>query len=290
MHNTLSHTVPKLEEPIRFIDYLPNVFDLITTKKGAKKAIKKGIVRANGEIWETIARLVGGEVLTLHTEEIQQTKPSLDIDIEVIYEDPHLAVVNKPAGLVVSGNKHRTLQNALPTCVTKSTQTDALERPEPIHRLDYPTSGALLVGKTKPMVAVLNKLFADRKIEKTYIAITAGVISEQGTVVAHIDEKPSESSYTILASVASEKYGQLNLTELKPHTGRRHQLRKHMAQIGAAILGDKEYGIEGQILHGKGLYLHSHSLQFLHPVTGNYIFAKAALPKKFLTIFPEIAK
>jgi 23S rRNA pseudouridine1911/1915/1917 synthase len=74
--------------------------------------------------------------------------------------------------------------------------------------------------------------------------------------------------------------------QLKPHTGRRHQLRKHLSEIGNSILGDRDYGKNGLILSGKGLYLHASSIQFLHPITQEELFIEAALPKKFRKLFP----
>lgn len=287
MKQTESHQVPILEKPTRLSDYAGGIFKLIPSRKGMKKAIDKGWVTVNGRPANTGDVLSGGEtiVLTIHQ---AKPRPSIDLKLEVLYEDEFLAVINKPPGIEVSGNRKWTIENALVTNLKPSTQEDALEFPEAIHRLDYPTTGALLIGKTRTAVAELNRLFSERAIGKTYLAIAIGEMNDSGTITSDVGEKPSRSVYKVLESVASERFGQLNLVELKPHTGRRHQLRKHLASIGNPILGDREYGIDGLILKGKGLYLHSLSLAFLHPFQQEKIQINAPIPEKFRRIFPKM--
>jgi len=159
-------------------------------------------------------------------------------------------------------------------------------KPQPVHRLDYATTGILLVGKTSSSIRALNQCFENKTIAKTYYAITIGEMNPKGTITTDIDHKPSESAYTVLESVASKRFGKLNLVQLQPKTGRRHQLRKHLAHIGNPILGDKDYGIKGLILNGKGLYLHAYSLSFLHPFTNEFIYITDKFPKRFEKLFP----
>ena len=154
-----------------------------------------------------------------------------------------------------------------------------------MHRLDFATTGTLLVGKTSSSIRTLNKLFENKEITKTYYAITIGKMNVKGTISSAIDGKPSQSDYTLVESVISERFGTLNLVQLNPKTGRRHQLRKHLSSIGNPILGDVTYGLEGLILKGKGMYLHAFSLEFIHPYTKEKIYLKDELPKKFGKIF-----
>lgn len=109
-----------------------------------------------------------------------------------------------------------------------------------------------------------------------------------GEINSPIDGKESKSSYNLCDSVPSKRFGKLNLVQLTPFTGRRHQLRKHLAAIGNPILGDRDYGMEGLILKGKGLYLHAHSLAFVHPFTGDKMHLDDELPLRFKKIFPKI--
>jgi 23S rRNA pseudouridine1911/1915/1917 synthase len=207
--------------------------------------------------------------------------------LDVVFEDDYLAIINKPAGIVVSGNKLMSVVNALPKNLKRSPLEDALKRPLPVHRLDFPTSGLLLIGKTTSAVTALGKLFEDKEIKKIYHAITIGEMKDKGNVKTAIEEKEAFSKYKVIERKVSGKYNGLNMIMLEPSTGRRHQLRIHMSSIGNPILGDKDYGKEGFILQGKGLFLHASMLEFMHPQTGDIISITQPLPNKFRKLFPE---
>lgn len=276
--------VPPLEQPQRLSDYCVGKFHTITSRKGVKKAILKHLVFINEKPGQTGDFVQGGETITLYQTMASQ-HPELDIDLDVLFEDDHLAVINKPPGILVSGNKKWTVQNALENNLKKSTRQDALTRPEPIHRLDYPTTGALLIGKTVSSVTTLNNLFETRKIEKTYTAVCIGEMPKTATISTPINGKQADSSFNVLHTVPSPRFEYLNLVELKLGTGRRHQLRIHLSNIGHQILGDLTYGNPEKLLKGKGLYLHATSLEFLHPFTQENIKIEAPLPKKYGKIF-----
>lgn len=280
-----THEVPALLVRQRLQEYAVGIFHTIISRKGTKNAIKKGLVFINTEMGYTGDWISGGEIIELY-QRTDVKKPVLDFKLEILYEDEHLAVIFKPAGILVSGNKRFTIENALPFNLKKSTQPDALIRPEPIHRLDYPTSGALLIGKTVSTVITLNLKFEHRSISKTYTAVAIGSMNEAGTIETPIDNRPSKSEYKKIISIASEKYGALNLISLNPKTGRRHQLRKHLSQLGHPIFGDDLYGNEGLVLKGKGLFLHATKLHFEHPFSKENILVIAPLPKKFIKLFP----
>jgi len=278
-----SHLVPKLEAPQRLSDYVVGIFQSITSKKGMRKAIDKRLVNINDKTGYTSNYINGGETITLLEEEYQKPKPlSIDLDIEILYQDEHLAVVNKPAGLLVHGNQKVTLANALPLTLERSKEVDFVTTPDPIHRLDYPTSGVLLVGKTRTTITALNKLFEERKVDKVYYAITIGKMKKKSEKIENtIKGKKAITQYEVEKTIDSDKYGALNLVKLMPVTGRRHQLRVHMSELGNPILGDKSYGTEGKISRGKGLYLHAYSIAFEHPKTGNRLLVTKPRPKKF---------
>lgn len=280
-----THTVPPLQNPTRLSDYAGGKFLLIPSRKGMKKAIDKGWVTVDGSIASTATLLSGGETIVIKIP-LESKRPHLELPLEVLYEDDFLAVVNKPAGIEVSGNRKRTVENALPFNLKTSKQQDALPFPEAIHRLDHPTTGVLLIGKTRNAVSNLNELFASGEISKRYAAVTIGQMPLEGKLDLSIDGKDALTEYWVIEWVASDRFSQLNLVDVVLHTGRRHQIRKHFAHIGNPILGDQLYGLDGLILKGKGLYLHARSLSFKHPFTDKQLTVESALPKKFGKLFP----
>ncbi len=242
----------------------------------------------NGTVASTATFITGGEIINLTITKENQVSERLSFPLKVLFEDEHLAVIHKPAGILVSGNGFKTIANALPQNLKASTLADATQ-PQPVHRLDYATTGALLAGKTSSAIRALNGLFAKGEVSKVYYAVAIGEMPQQGTIAAEIDGKPSQSHYEVMESVTSERFGKLNRVKLNPKTGRRHQLRKHLAGIDNPILGDATYGTNGLVLKGKGLYLHAHSLEFVHPVTEQKLNIRDSLPERFRKIFPSLS-
>lgn len=287
MHVLENHTVLHQKIPIRIQEYAVGIFKTVATKSAIKKAIKKELILVNGLPTSTSRIMVGGDIITLLQSEEKETYRQLELDLDVVYEDDYLAVIQKPAGILVSGNKFKTVDNALLQNLEKSTQSDAV-RPRPVHRLDYPTTGCLLVGKTSSSIQALNELFEQKKIQKIYHAIVIGHMKSSGVINSEIDGKQSESHFQVIETVNSNRFEFLTLVELSPKTGRRHQLRIHLASLGNPILGDQEYGKEDLILKGKGLYLHASSLQFAHPFTQEHLEINSPIPLKFKKIFEYI--
>tara|TARA_R110002072_G_scaffold223656_3_gene380659 strand:+ start:199 stop:1086 length:888 start_codon:yes stop_codon:yes gene_type:complete len=285
--NTIeTHIAKKLETPIRFQEYGVGIFKTIPTKSGIKKAIKKELIFIDGMLATTSKYISGGEKIELFESEKSSTFERLKLDLEVLFEDDYLAIIYKPAGILVSGNKFVTIANGLAQNLKKSNQIDAV-KPQPIHRLDYPTSGLLLIGKTSASIQQLGDLFKNKEIQKTYFAIAIGKMQTQGEIIFSVDEKEAFTKFEVLQTEKSERFEFLNLVKLSPKTGRKHQLRKHLLAIGNPIMGDKMYFLEDKILNGKGLYLHAASLEFVHPFTKEKIFISKELPKKFRKIFSD---
>ncbi|WP_373940897.1 pseudouridine synthase [Polaribacter sejongensis] len=220
MHISETHIVDKLEKPIRFQEYSVGIFNTIPTKSGIKKAIKKGLIFIDGSLATTSKYISGGEKIELFESENSSTFERLELDIKVLFEDETLAIVYKPAGILVSGNKFVTIANGLAQNLKKSTLADAV-KPQPIHRLDYPTSGLLLVGKTSTAITALGKLFKEKKVQKTYFTVTIGKMNSEGTIKLPIDEKESETDFQVLQSVISERFEYLNLVKLSPKAGKK---------------------------------------------------------------------
>jgi 23S rRNA pseudouridine1911/1915/1917 synthase len=283
---TETHNVPKLEKPIRFQEYGVGIFSTIPTKSGIKKAIKKELIYIDGNLATTSKYISGEEKIELFQSEKSSIFERLELNLEVLFEDEYLAIIYKPAGILVSGNKFITIANGLTQNLKKSTHFDAV-KPQPVHRLDYPTSGLLLIGKTSSAIIELGKLFQNAEIKKTYFAITIGAMNTVGYINFLIDKKIAQTKFEVLKTVVSERFGCLNFVKLAPKTGRKHQLRKHVSEIGNPILGDKKYFLTHKILTGKGLFLHAGILDFVHPFTNDKISITKKLPKKFTKIFPD---
>ena len=284
---TETHIVPEKIKPERLQEYGVGIFTGCPTKSGLKKAIKKDAVKVDGKPASTATFITGGETIQLSLAEKAAPKKKLIFPLQVLFEDEYLAVIHKPAGIVVSGNSFKTIANALPQNLESSELPDATT-PQPVHRLDHATTGLLLVGKTGSSIRSLNKLFEEKEVQKTYYAVCIQKMESGGRISEPVDGKPAVSQFELCESVSSERFGQLNLVRLHPETGRRHQLRKHLAGIGNPILGDKDYGKDGLILNGKGLYLHAYSLDFVHPFTKEQLHFEDELPRKFSKLFPEI--
>lgn len=222
------------------------------------------------------------DVVTFVDLELNPPK-SYHLKLDIIFEDEDLAVIFKPAGINVSGNQFKTIQNALLYNIAPSKNKDALNWPLPVHRLDNQTSGVLIVAKSKTARVKLGQAFENKvDISKTYQAVVIGKIDEAGAVSSDVDGKQSLSTYKRIKVVKSLKNEFLSLIELSPKTGRTHQLRIHCASIGFPILGDKLYGVEGMILKNKGLFLCATGISFAHPVTSVILSFSVETPYKFL--------
>ena len=282
---TETHIVPEEVIPIRLQEYGVGVFSDFPTKSALKKALKKQYITVNEVAASTATMITGGETIRLSLPPETAPSKKLILPLEVLFEDEYLALVYKPAGIVVSGNSFKTVANALAQNLKPSQQPDAAA-PQPVHRLDLATTGTLLVGKTRSSIRALNKMFEDKEVEKIYFAVTIAQMKPSGIITDRVDDKTSHTEYVVHDNLVSERFGTLNLVELRPRTGRRHQLRKHLSGLGNPILGDKEYTPENLILKGKGLYLHARSLKFVHPFTNETLHIKTKLPKKFKKLFP----
>ncbi|WP_416236535.1 RluA family pseudouridine synthase [Xanthomarina sp. F1114] len=282
-----SHSVPKLVNPIRLQEYGVGIFQAALTKSALKKALKKQYITVDGVVATSATFIHGGECICISISEEASKKKKLIFPLNILFEDEYLAAIHKPAGILVSGNSFKTIANALNQNLKRSNLPESAV-PQPVHRLDFATTGILLVGKTSSSIRALNKLFENKEVVKTYYAVTIGNMKNLGNITSEIDGKESHTNYTVFETVPSERFGRLNLVQLEPLTGRRHQLRKHLSSIGNPILGDKDYGIENLILNGKGLYLHAYSLKFTHPFTKEEIYLKDDFTERFKKIFSKM--
>ncbi len=265
----------------RIYDYLPGKLETITTRKGIKKALRQGRILLNSKKAKSGDYINSTDVISLLEREVVPFKV-FPAAIEIIYEDEYLAVVNKPAGLLTSGNAYKTLHNTLPHNLKKSSKQDALPWPLPIHRLDKPTSGLVIIAKTYESRVLLGRMMEEHQIHKTYFALVQGQIKCSGILNSPIDEKKAVTYFNTEAIFPCTKNGFLSLLKLRPKTGRKHQLRIHLARLGYPILGDTEHGNPENTLLHKGLFLVAKELNFLHPISKKELSLELPLPKKFV--------
>jgi 23S rRNA pseudouridine1911/1915/1917 synthase len=266
--------------------------------------IKDGLARVNGNIEKPGYKVKLGENIALELPEkkAREVLPEA-IPLYVVYEDPHIIVLNKPPGLVVHpapGNDTGTLVNALlyhygslPSPGT-GPQGSGRERAGIVHRLDKDTSGVMVVARTPEALKVLSAQFKDRIVQKRYVALVLGVIKKgSGTIEAglgrHVKERKKISVHTHKAREAvtlykvKERFKNATLLEVEIKTGRTHQIRVHLAHIGHPVLGDRVYGgAKAARLNDEAIarqMLHAESLSLLHPVTGHPMTFTAPPPK-----------
>ncbi len=273
-----THIVPAMDKMIRLQEYAPSVFKSITTRSGIKKAIKRKEIFLDGKIAKTSDYIRENQILEILQPEVQ-VKKIFKLQLEVIYEDDFLAVINKPAGFPTSGNYFKTIENSLPYNLLPSAEIDALPFPTPVHRLDSLTSGLLLIAKTRKAQVQLHQDFENKNIQKVYIALVHGKIPDSIDIDDDIDQKPSFSQVRRL-DFFQRKEEEYSLVEVRPKTGRTHQIRLHLSGRGFPIVGDKIYGQlppKGK----RGMYLAAIGLLFIHPVTGEEHNLQLPYPKKF---------
>lgn len=223
---------------------------------------------------------------------------SEDILLDVVYEDDDLAVINKPAGLVVHpapGNYEHTLVNAL-LCRFKKLSDVSPQRPGIVHRLDKGTSGLLVVAKNNFTHLALSKQFAGHSIKRKYIALVKGKTEfDEEVIEVPIGRHPHRRKNMAVGFGKKTRYAKTyyrtlkrgkvwSLLELEPFTGRTHQLRVHLAFLGHPILGDTKYGKNNKFSR---LALHAESIGFTHPATGKFLELSSDMPLEFREFLNE---
>jgi len=215
-----------------------------------------------------------------------------EIDVDVVYEDDYLLVVNKESGMVVHpapGNYSGTLVNALMGRFKLSNKDNV--RPGIVHRIDKDTSGLLVVAKNDEVHDKLSEMIKKKEVERIYIALVEGVINhETGTIDAPIGRDINNRQKMMVTDINSKdaithfkvlkRYKDKTLIECKLETGRTHQIRVHMNYILHPIVNDPVYG-RSKKTTPFGQMLHSKSIKFLHPITNKEIYIESDLPNEF---------
>ena len=333
--NRLTATASDNDKGTRLDRFLSEALPELSRSR-AKALIKEGTVSLNGRTADDPkAGVSPGETYTLDMPDpVPATPEPENIPLDILFEDEHLILVNKPAGMAVHpapGSWQGTLVNALlHHCAGELPGIGGVERPGIVHRIDKGTTGVLAVAKTEAAHAGLSALFKTHDIERTYLAITRGAprplvgtvdmriarsTSDRKKMAVIRDEESEDGRHAVTHYRALETFGELDkgtglpaaaLMECRLETGRTHQIRVHMAHIGAPLIGDPTYGKHRGIkAYGAGeafieattlarqfdrQALHAASLGFVHPVTGDDVFAEAPLPEDMAALLTALRR
>ncbi len=270
----------------------------------AQRLIKTGEVTVNGRPSKPSYRVqVGDEVVVRVPAEMPEEVIPEDIPLDVIYEDDVLLVVNKPAGMVVHpalGHPTGTLVNAVLAYCPQVADVGGPERAGIVHRLDKDTSGLILIAKDDATRAALQRQFKHRQVVKTYLALVEDQVQpREGVIEAPIGrDKRQRNKMAVVRSGRQartlyrvlEYFDDHTLLEVRPHTGRTHQVRVHLAWLGYPVVGDAVYGRRRQRLLRDRHFLHAARIRFTHPATGEEVEFKAPLPPKLAAVLKRLRR
>ncbi len=291
------------------IDRFLSAEDTGLSRSALQALVAEGHVRCNGSTVSKSLKLKAGDTILL---EIPEAKPieavPQDIPLDIVFEDEHLLVVNKPKGMVVHpapGNPDGTLVNALLWhCEGSLSGIGGEIRPGIVHRIDKDTSGLLVVAKDDVTHIGLSQQMAVHSVERAYNTIVyGGFTQDEGFVEGYLgrsksdrkkmeaykDEEP-HTKYAYTGYRVLERFGGFTMLECRLKTGRTHQIRVHMSSIQHPVAGDPVYGPHNCITSLHGQCLHAKTLGFVHPITGEQLRFESELPAYFTNFIASLKR
>ena len=258
-----------------------------------EKLIKNGLVLVNGKSTIESYKVCESDEIEINDNLDKNTgiKPS-EMNLDIVYEDDDLMIINKPSGLVVhpgAGNHENTLVNGLINYTNNLSNINGDIRPGIVHRLDKDTSGLMVVAKNNKSHELLSEMFKNHDIKRTYVALTNGVIPyNKGTIDVpikrddkHFDKMMAceDGKKAITHFKVLKRYNNYTLLSLNLETGRTHQIRVHLAYLGYPLYNDPVYS--NKVCTSFGQFLHSKEIDFVHPITGKKLHFEVPLPNEF---------
>ena len=294
----------KVEE-IGRLDKVVSNLEQNMSRETIQRMIKTGKILVNNKQEKASFKTTVGDLITLEEEipEEIELKPQ-EMPLDIIYEDDDMLVINKEKGIVVhpgNGNPDGTLANAvMAKCKGSLSGIGGKIRPGIVHRIDKDTSGLIIVAKNDTAHIALSKQIQDRKVKKTYIALVRGFIKEnEATINMPIGRSSKDRKKMAVTKDGKEaithfkvlkRYNGFTLLEVKIETGRTHQIRVHLSEIGYPIVGDEVYSNGKNPFGVKGQMLHAEKLELKHPRTGKDLTFEAPVPKYFANIINQLEK
>ncbi len=285
-------SVSDLEEPVRLDKFLSSNTDYSRNK--IEQMIDEELIKVNGKCERSSFKVYNGMEIDIPDD--YETSTDLigeDIDLNILYEDDYIIVVNKPSGMVVhpgAGNANHTLVNAILGHTKSLSSINGEFRPGIVHRIDKDTSGVLLIAKTDKVHEILAEGFKNKTIKRVYVALLKGEVpSSSATIDAPIgrdkhDRKKmcvtkENSKEAISHMKVLKRYKGYTLVEFRLETGRTHQIRVHAKYIGYPVYNDPVYTNDKTTPFGQ--FLHAKSLEFTHPITHENMYFESELPDEF---------
>ena len=264
------------------------------SRSSARELIKKGLVKVDGKIGKPSTRVAVGQQIIANIPEYQKTSlQPQEIELTVIYEDESLIVIDKPAGLSVHpgpGHPDGTLINAVMALCPDITGVGEENRPGIVHRLDMDTSGVIVVAKNDRSHRSLSDQFKNRTVTKRYVALVEGNMYQKKAIIdGPIGRDPHDRKKMAIVEngrdakteyAVNERFAQFDCLDVKPKTGRTHQIRVYLCSLGHPVAGDILYGTKVAGLDRQ--FLHAASISLSHPIDDILMEFKSPLPQDLL--------
>ena len=293
----------EVEKDSKRIDaYLSERMDDLS-RVAIQRLVSNGKILVNGKKVKTSYKVQTGDKIQIEEEKpVEISLKAENIPLDVIYEDADIIVINKPKGMVVhpaNGNPDGTLVNAvMAICKDSLSGIGGEIRPGIVHRLDKDTSGIIVVAKNDKAHINMSEQIKNHEVKKTYIALVRGIVKEnEATINMPIGRSEKDrkkmavkrnGKKAITHFKVLQRYDNYTLLEVNIETGRTHQIRVHLSQIGYPVIGDEVYSNGKNEWNETGQCLHAKSLEFIHPTTGKNMYLEAELPEYFQKILKEL--
>ena len=299
MEEKIRIEVENLEKNERIDKYLSSKLDDSFSRAKIQKLIDEELILVNDKVIKSSYKVSNGDVILITDKEEDMSVKPEKMDIDIVYEDDDVMVINKKSGVVVHpapGNYSGTLVNGLMYLSKDLSHVNGEFRPGIVHRIDKDTSGLLIVAKNDKAHRILAEELKEKKIKRKYIALVSGVINHDiGEIDAPIGRDQSDRKKMCVTSTNSkdaithfrvlERYKNASLIECELETGRTHQIRVHMKYINHPVINDPVYGKSN---HGEfGQLLHAKEITFTHPTTKEVMTFSCEVPEEFNKILEE---